>query len=191
VHGLVTTIVVAVAAFIGTMIDNFVAFAAQLALTDPHRRERAMSAQIFAVLTLIVISAAVGSALGEIPLRWVGVLAAAPAALAVHAWRTRNRPSHQVRRGAVTTFLVTVALGGDNLAVWIPLLRADGLRRSLVSAGVFLALDLVLVVVARAVVSHPMVLSVSERSAKVATPILYVALAIVILWQCHVFSVIG
>ncbi len=184
-HAVVTTIAVAVVAFVGTMVDNFVAFAAQLALTEPRRQERAMSAQVLGVVTLIVISAGVGSALAEIPVRWVGLLAALPVALAIHAWRTRHEATRRVRRGATTTFIVTIALGGDNLAVWIPLLRAGGLQRSLLSAGVFILCDVGLVALAKVLISRPRVVGVAEKYAKVATPVLYVTLGFVILWQCH------
>lgn len=169
------------------MLDNFAAFTAQLALTDPKRHERAMTAQVLGVVALIVISASVGTALAEVPLRWVGILAVAPLALAYIAFRKRNDPARNVKRGAITTFVVTIALGGDNLAVWIPLLRADGLQRSLLTAGVFVLSDVALVALARLVVTRARVIELAARGSKLATPILYVALSVVILWQCKVF----
>jgi cadmium resistance protein CadD (predicted permease) len=186
-HTVVITIAVALGAFMGTMLDNFAAFSAQLALTEPRRHERAMTAQVLGVLTLIIISAGVGSALAEIPLHWIGLLALAPLALAFHAWKNRHQPARTVKRGAITTFLVTIALGGDNLAVWIPLIRADGLHRAVLTAGIFLLSDVALVALARFIVNRPRVIDLSAKIAPRATPLLYVALSVVIVWQCHVF----
>lgn len=186
-HAVVITVAVALGAFVGTMLDNFVAFSAQLALTEPRRHERAMTAQVIGVLSLIVIAGGVGTALGEIPLRWIGLLALAPLALAYHAWRTRSHPARNVKRGAITTFVVTIALGGDNLAVWIPLFRADGLHRALLTGGIFVLSDVALVSLARLLVNRPRVIEWAAKTSPIATPILYVILAVVILWQCHVF----
>ncbi len=184
-HDVVTTVVVAAGAFIGTSIDNFIAFAAQLALTDRRRFARASYGQLTGVVTLIVISGGVGTALEAIPLRAVGALAFVPIILAVIAWRKRGDPRHVAKRGAVTTFLITVALGGDNIAVWVPILRADGLHRGALAAGVFVALDVVLISLARVTASHPKVIAVSTRWSPRLTPVLYGALAVVIAWQCH------
>jgi cadmium resistance protein CadD (predicted permease) len=186
-HDLGAAITVAAFAFVATMIDNFAAFSAQLAITDRSRRGRASVGQFVGVVSLIFMSVVVAGALGEIPLKWVGLLAAAPLALAVHAWVTRHREPHLVKRGMVTTMVVTIALGGDNLAGWIPILRAGGINRGLVTVGVFVVLDLALIGVARLVASHPAVVRAGQRFAPMATPVLYVILAIVILWECGWF----
>ena len=178
------TVGIAAVAFAGTMVDNFAAFTAQLAITDRPRRPRATLGQIVGVIVLILMSAVVAVALGEVPLKWVGVLALAPIALGIHAWRTRDRPAHLVKRGFFTTLVVTIALGGDNLAVWIPILRANGFTNGLITSVTFIACDLVLVLVARLIASHPKVVATGSRIAPIATPFLYFALAIVILWEC-------
>jgi cadmium resistance protein CadD (predicted permease) len=185
VHDVALTVLVALGAFAGTMVDNFVAYAAQLSLTDSSSHRRASVGQFWGVASLILIAAVVGTALGAIPLRWVGVLALVPLALAVHAWRHRRDATRVAKRGAITTYFVTVAFGGDNLAVWSPLFRAIGLHRGLITTGVFLVADVGLIVVARAVAGHPRVMALSQRVAPVATPVLYSVLAVVIAWECH------
>jgi cadmium resistance protein CadD (predicted permease) len=184
-HDLGAAVAISAFAFVATMLDNFVDFSAQLSITDRPRRGRASLGQFVGVVVLISMSVVVAGALGEVPLTWVGILAAAPLALAVHAWLNRRREPHRVKRGMVTTMVVTIALGGDNLAGWIPILRAGGLSRGPVTVGVFVVLDLVLVGAARLCASHPAVVSAGERIVPVATPILYVVLAIVILWECN------
>jgi cadmium resistance protein CadD (predicted permease) len=187
VHDVAATVLVAAAAFVGTMLDNFVAFTAQLALTEPERHDRSSLGQFVGVVVLIAMSAAVGSVLESVPLRAVGVLAAAPVALAVHAWRHRGDPRRAVRRGLTTTLLVTIAFGGDNLAVWVPLLRADGAGRRVLTVAIWVLGELALLAAARAVARHPRVVAAGQRVAPRATPPLYGALAVVILWECRWF----
>ena len=186
-HSVVVTITVAIGAFVSTMIDNFVAFAAQLALTEPKRVGRASSGQFSGVLALIGMAGILGAALFEIPLRWVSVLALVPLALAVHAWRGRNKPLHAARRGWITTFLITVSLGGDNLAIWIPILRSNGLRNGLLTAAILALCDIVLIVLARVISQQSAVVSRAQSLSRYLTPVLYVALSVVIVWECGLF----
>ena len=122
-HTILSVIVVAVLAYLGTMFDNFFAFAAQLIVTDEKRVRRVSYAQALGVATLLVLAGGVGSLLAPIPLPWVGLLCLAPWALAWHAWRQPGSPRMKIsRRGAITTFVTTLALGGDNLAGESPFL---------------------------------------------------------------------
>ncbi len=186
-HDVVLTVLVAAGAFIGTMVDNFIAYAAQLSVTDPSRHFRAGVGQFCGLVALILLAVTVGSALEGIPIRWVGILAVAPLGLAIHAWRHRKDPVRVVRRGAITTFLVMVAFGGDNLAVWIPIYGTGSVSHGLITTGVFLVLDLGVLALARAIASHPRVLAAGQRWAPTVTPFLYATLAVVIVWECHWF----
>ncbi|MGC8510311.1 MAG: hypothetical protein ACP5PB_05495, partial [Acidimicrobiales bacterium] len=89
-HWLSRVALIASLAYVGTMFDNFFAFAAQLVVTERSRFRRVSWAQVTGVVALLVISAAVGSALAEVPLRWVGLACVAPWALAGYAWRHRH-----------------------------------------------------------------------------------------------------
>ena len=186
-HAVLATALVAVGAFLGTMVDNFVAFAAQAALTEERRHQRIGSGHFFGVVVLVIIACGVATALAEIPLRWIGILAIIPLALALHAWRTRAVTRPVTKRGWTTTLLMTIGLGGDNLAVWVPLLRAGGLARGVMTTGIFLLLDLALISIALFVARRPRVMALSQRFGPALTPVLYVGLAVVILWQCHWF----
>jgi cadmium resistance protein CadD (predicted permease) len=113
------------------------------------------------------------------------LLCVAPFAFAIHAWRHRDTPREQYRRGGLTTFAITLALGGDNLAVWIPLLRANSLAHGLIVAGVFAFLDIVFLVGAQRLALHPRVVSWGRRHAPAMIPYVYIALGVLILWECH------
>jgi cadmium resistance protein CadD (predicted permease) len=188
VHSITAVIAIASLAFVGTMFDNFFAFAAQLLVTDRGRYRRVSWAQALGVATLLLISLGVGSLLAPIPARWVGLAAIAPWALALHAWRQRSAPVHeQFRRGALTTFALTFALGGDNLAVWIPLMRTNGTVASAGTIVVFFVWEMIFIVAAQKIVGHPRVVAWGAAHAKTFIPWIYLALGVLILVECGTF----
>ena len=184
-HTIPGVVIVAVLSFTGTMFDNFFAFAAQLIVTDRARYRRVAWAQVLAVATLLILAAGVGSLLASLPLPWIGILCVVPWALGWFAWRNRTSPAHeQFRRGAITTFTLTLVLGGDNLAVWIPLLRANGLLHALVTVATFAACEGLFVLSAQALTSHPRVVTWGNKYAPALLPWVYFALGVLILFEC-------
>ena len=184
-HSIPSVIVVASLAFVGTMFDNYFAFATQLVVTDRSRFRRVAWGQALGVVALMILAAGVGSLLAPIPLPWIGVLSVAPWALGVQAWRTRDKPpGQQFRRGAITTFTLTLALGGDNLAVWIPLLRANGVIHAAVTVLVFCVWEFLFVLSAQAITGHPRVVSWGSEHAASFVPWVYFALGVLILFEC-------
>lgn len=181
-HSVVTVLIVAALAFLGTMFDNLFSFAAQLALTGPKHYRRVSWAQVTGVLTLLVVAGAVSSLLAPVPTKWIGLLCVAPWALGAYAWRHRHDPPReQFRRGAVTTFTLTLALGGDNLAVWIPLLRANGVAYGLVTAAVFVAGEALFVLGAQMLARHPRVVQWGVKYNPALVPWVYLALGVLVL----------
>lgn len=181
------TVLVAAGAFYGTMIDNAIALVAQLALGEPRHHKRACTGQFVGMLCVIVVSVGGAVALQPVSTRWIGVLAVLPLALAWHAWRHRRDVTRTLGRGAVAGFITTVAIGGDNVAVWIPLLRVLGVARGALAIGVFVVGDLSLIVGARAIATHPRVVAATRSVAPRVTPVLFVALAALVVWQCRTF----
>lgn len=180
-------VVVASLAFIATMFDNFFAFAAQLILTDHDRFRRVSWAQAIAVIALVALSGGVGALLASVPLRWVGLFCAAPFSFAIYAWRHRSAPHEQHRRGVVTTFLLTLALGADNIAVWIPLLRANGVARALVTIATFAIWEMVFLFSAQRLARHPKVVDWGRQHAPRVLPLIYAALGVLVLVECRTF----
>ena len=184
-HSIPGVIVVASLAFVGTMFDNYFAFATQLIVTDRARYRRVGWGQASGIVALTILAAVVGSLLAPIPLPWVGVLSVAPFALGVHAWRKRHQPpSEQFRRGAITTFTLTLALGGDNLAVWIPLLRANGVLHAVITVMVFTVWEVLFIVSAQALTGHPRVVRWGSEHAASVIPWVYFGLGVLILFEC-------
>jgi cadmium resistance protein CadD (predicted permease) len=184
VQTFLVVIVVASLAFIGTMFDNFFAFAAQLIVTGHEKYRRVAWAQAIAVTVLVALAAGIGTLLAAVPLRWVGLLCVAPFSFAVYAWR---HPRKQFKRGSFTTFAVTLALGGDNIAVWIPLLRANGVTRAIVTVAVFACWEVVFLFSAQRLAQHPKVVTWGRAHAPKVLPIVYFLLGVLILVECRTF----
>ncbi len=141
---LIGVIVVASLAFVGTMFDNFFAFAAQLVVTKRERFRRVSWAQALAMTNhchnfecgRIVTFADPRS------LDWRVM----PRALRLRGARVVNTDScraKQFRRGSVTTFAITMALGGDNIAVWTPIFRSNSLGYAFLTVATFLGWELI------------------------------------------------
>ena len=188
-HSALAVILVASLAYVGTMFDNFFAFAAQLIITDRRHYRRVAWAQALGIFTLLVIASGAGSLLAPVPTRWIGLLAIAPWALALHAWRHRGDPQReQFRRGALTTFTVTLALGGDNLAVWIPLLRAHGAAAGVATVAVFLVWECLFLFSAQRLATHPRVVAWGTKFGPLLVPWVYLGLGVLILVECGTFA---
>ncbi len=181
-HSVLDVVVLSSVAYVGTMFDNYFAFVAQLLVTEPTRYRRVSIAQAVGVTALVIVAAAVGSALTAVPAQWTGLFCLAPWSMAWFRWRHRDaRATTTYRRGAITTAAVTIALGGDNLGVWIPLLRADGVVDGILTVFVFAFFEVLFLLSARALTRHPGVSTVGETTARRLVPWIYVALGILIL----------
>jgi cadmium resistance protein CadD (predicted permease) len=186
VHSTIVLLFVGSLAFFATMVDNLFAFAAQLALTPRERFAVVSASQSMGVAVLAGLAVGVGTSLDVVPLRWVSVLALAPWGLAWHQWRQRDVEGvASVRRGVVTTFVVTIALGGDNLAVWIPLLRANGAWHEVELLVVFALWQSIFVALAWSLAAHPRIARWTQRGGAHLVPWLYVVLGVAILFECH------
>jgi cadmium resistance protein CadD (predicted permease) len=189
VHSVPGVLAVASLAFLGTMFDNFFAFAAQLSATERERHSRVGWAQALGVASLVVVASAAGSALTPVPTRVIGLLCVVPWALAIYAWRHRQRPPSQAsRRGVLTTYASTLVMGGDNLAVWIPLLRVVGLAKSVVTLFAFVVWELLFVAGAASLARHPRAVAWGRRRTPALVPFVYVALGLLILYEAGTFA---
>jgi len=177
-----------VGTFLGTGIDNFFALAAQLVLTDPTRFRRVRYAYVAGMAVLLGFAGAIGSALSIFSVRWIGLLSLAPIGLALAHWLGRTNSLDTQRRGAVTTFAVTLALGGDNIAIWVPLLRSQGVFRGVAVCVTILLLSLITARAAQLLVTRPSLIRFGERWSSRLTPYLYLVLAVVVMWQCQWFT---
>ncbi len=106
-------------------------------------------------------------------------------------WRARLRLEQRaVGRGFIAAALVTVAAGGDNLAVYIPLFRVGGATNLAAVAAVFVAGEAVLTWLVLTGGRHPKARAAMVRLGAVAVPILLCGIGVLVMVQAGTFSLL-
>jgi cadmium resistance protein CadD (predicted permease) len=216
--GLGADLGVAAAAFVGTNVDNAVVAMAMVAGAPLNRARRIAAGQVFGFVVLVVVAAAGAAVLFEFSTAVVGLLGLVPLALGVRGLvllarhpdggaggdaagdtatesSTRQRRQRRFRpeqravgRGFTAAALITIAAGGDNLAVYIALFRVGGWTNIGAIAAVFVVGEALVTWLILAGGRHPKARGAMQRVGHVAVPILLCGLGILVLVQAGTFS---
>jgi cadmium resistance protein CadD (predicted permease) len=183
---LVAELVLAVVVFASTDVDDIVVLIAFFA--DPRLRPRQIVlGQYFGIGALCAVSIAGSFAALILPLSHIGLLGLAPIAIgAKKLWDARRGAAVTVEAkrhaaGIVAVALVTIANGGDNIAVYTPLFASRGAGDIAVFLAVFLAMTGIWCLLARWIVRHPMIGAPIRRSGHRIVPLVLIALGVLIL----------
>jgi len=214
--GLGADLGVAAAAFVGTNVDNTVVTMAMVAGAPLHRARRIAMGQMAGFLVLVVVAAAGAALLFEFSTAVVGLLGLVPLVIGVRGLvllrrpegdgtaegaadpagastprRPRFRPEQRaVGRGFTAAALVTIAAGGDNLAVYIPLFRVGGAANIGAVAAVFVVGEALVTWLILAGGRHPKARRAMLRLGHVAVPILLCCVGLLVLLQAGTFSLL-
>jgi cadmium resistance protein CadD (predicted permease) len=211
--GLGADLGVAAAAFVGTNVDNTVVAMAMVAGAPLDRARRIATGQVFGFVLLVVVAAAGAALLFEFSTAVVGLLGLVPLAIGARGLvllarhresdgdaterstrqrrRSRFRPEQRaVGRGFTAAALVTIAAGGDNLAVYIPLFRVGGATNIGATAAVFVVGEALVTWLILAGGRHPKARGVMQRVGHVAVPILLCCVGVLVLVQADTFSLL-
>jgi cadmium resistance protein CadD (predicted permease) len=211
--GLGADIGVAAAAFFGTNVDNTVVTMAMVAGAPVERARRIATGQIVGFAVLVAVSAAGAAVLYEFSSAVVGLLGLVPLALGVRglvglarargsaeadttapeetARPRRWRPEHRaVGRSLTAAALVTIAAGGDNLAVYIPLFRLGGAANIGAIVVVFVLGEALVTWLILTGGRHPKARRVMLRLGHVAVPILLCCVGLLVMVQAWTFSLL-
>jgi cadmium resistance protein CadD (predicted permease) len=93
-----------------------------------------------------------------------------------------------VGRGFIAAALVTIAAGGDNLAVYIPLFRVGGGTHTGAVAAVFVLGEVAVTVLVLWAGRHPRARAVMDRAGSLAIPLLLCVVGILVMLQAGTFS---
>lgn len=121
---MLTTVVTAAAAFAATNIDDL--FVLMLLFGQAGRtagRQKIVLGQYLGIACLTAVSLAGALGLGRLPARYLRLLGLVPVALGIRAWLKRG-DTEEAKGGALSVPAVaalTVANGGDNIGVYLPL----------------------------------------------------------------------
>ena len=142
----------------------------------------------------MALAAAAAAVLIEFSPRAVGFLGLVPLAIGIRGLlRLRSGSEGAVTRravgsGFIAAMLVTIAAGGDNLAVYIPLFRVGGIARSGIIAVVFVLGEVAVTVLALLGGGHPRARAVMARFGVVAVPVLLCVIGVLVLLEAGTFS---
>lgn len=129
----------AAAAFAATNIDDLFVLMLLFGQADGKRARLRIAAGQFlgiGLLTLVSVAAALG--LGLVPGSYLRLLGLVPILLGLRAWKQRNEQEEMPSAvGVLSTALLTIANGGDNLGVYIPLFTGYTAGQLAVTAAVF------------------------------------------------------
>ena len=132
------------------------------------------------LLTLVSVAAALG--LGRVPEQFLRLLGLVPILLGLRAWRTRNQPAETVSSmGVLSTALLTMANGGDNLGVYIPLLAGYSPGQLAVTAAVFALLCGLWCLLGAKLAALPRVQAVILRWKGILVPVVLILLGLSII----------
>jgi cadmium resistance protein CadD (predicted permease) len=197
---------IAAAAFVATNVDNTVVTAALVAGAPLDRARRIAAGQVVGFLAVVCIAVAAAAVLFEFSPAAVGLLGFVPLAIGVRGllgllnrpdpaeertrsrWRRRRSTDRAVGRSLTATALVTIAAGGDNLAVYIPLFRQGGASNLSAMALVFVAGEVGVTAAILAAGRHPRARVVMTGLGAVAVPLLLCGVGVLVLLTAGTLS---
>ncbi|HEY1650583.1 MAG TPA: cadmium resistance transporter [Acidimicrobiales bacterium] len=206
--GLGADVGVAVAAFVGTNVDNFIVTTAMIAGAPLERTHRIATGQVIGFCVVVVVAAAAALLLFEFSAAAVGLLGFVPLAIGLRGiiielrhrlpgGTTRSGPAQKGRRPATdravgrsltAAALVTIAAGGDNLAVYIPLFREGGTANLLSIVTVFIVGEVALTMLILSAGRHPRARGAIARLGAVAVPVLLCVVGVLVLLSAGTLS---
>jgi cadmium resistance protein CadD (predicted permease) len=208
--GLGADLGVAAAAFVGTNIDNCMVTMALVAGAPLERARRIALGQVIGFALLVAVAAAAAALLFEFSAAVVGLLGLVPLALGLRglvglarspaagedeAGTGRGRRLRPLRpeqravgRSLTAAALVTIAAGGDNLAVYIPLFRVGGATNIGAIVAVFVVGEVLVTWLVLAGGRHPKARAVMLRLGHWAVPVLLCCIGLLVMVQAGTFS---
>ncbi len=169
--------------------------AALIAGSPPERARRIARGQVVGFAAVVALAAAAAALLVEFSPRVVGLLGLVPLALGLRGlFRLRSGAGgpavtrRAVGSGFTAAMLVTLAAGGDNLAVYIPLFRVGGLARIGIILLVFAVGEVVVTMLALLGGGHPQARDVMARFGLIAVPVLLCAIGVLVLVEAGTLS---
>ena len=144
-------------------------------------------------MVVIALCALGGVGLQSLPHRVLGLLGLIPLALGVRAAYllvTHRSDDRSVPGGGgfFSSLAVTLAISGDNVAIYLPILATGTLGSGALSITVWILADLVLIALASYLGRHQALRSRLGRIGPVLLPIIYLAVGIIVLVEAGTFG---
>ncbi|ARK03871.1 MULTISPECIES: cadmium resistance transporter [Cellulosimicrobium] len=190
---MLSTIAAAVGLFVATNLDDIVVLTVLFAVaargTSRLRGWQIVAGQYLGLVTLIAVSFLAALGLTIVPDEWVGLLGLIPLAIGVLALvRTlRGKDDDDEAESALKAVGllgvagITIANGGDNIAIYTPVFRTISTTDALVTIAVFLVLLALWCLLARAIGTNEKVTEGLEKVEHWLVPVVFIGLGVFIL----------
>jgi cadmium resistance protein CadD (predicted permease) len=193
---MISTALLAAVLFATTDIDDLLVLVVLFA--DPkRRRSEIVVGQYLGMTALFLASLAVSAFALVVPERYVGLAGLLPILIGVkeliERWRGEDDDDEDEARnvhGALAVAAITIANGGDNIAVYTPLLATSGYLQIAVIAGVFAIMTGVWLEAAHWLTRHPSLGAPIRRYGHAVTPFALMALGLAILYRSGALAVL-
>jgi cadmium resistance protein CadD (predicted permease) len=172
--------------FAATNIDDAVVLVvlnvASRASGAPHRWE-IWAGQFVGIGLLVLVSFLAALGLSTVPVKWVGVLGLIPLLRGIHGLarlirdrRVDGPDPPALARGLVSVVVITVANGGDNIALYTPAFRIMGAANATVTVVVFAICTAVWCLLGQLAISHQRLVEALQRSSRWLVPVVMTVL---------------
>jgi len=214
-NGLGTAFTVGITAFIATNIDDIIILLLFFAQVDANFRYRHIVIGQYLGFTLLILASLPGFFGGlVVPSEWIGLLGLLPIAIGLKQLLSRQTDTEQVQdvntnfepassRNPIISFFssilspqaykvaaVTLANGGDNISIYIPLFAGS----NLVSLGVILSVFFFMVgvwcAIAYLLTRQPMIAQVLSRYGHAIVPYVLIGLGLFIMYERGTFRLL-
>jgi cadmium resistance transport/sequestration family protein len=211
-----TALTVGITAFAATNLDDIVILLLFFAQVDANFRHRHIVIGQYLGFTLLILASLPGYFGGlVVPREWIGLLGLLPIAIGFKQLVTRQKEdTAQVqtvtsnlepssRRHPIASFLasvlnpqtykvaaVTVANGGDNISIYIPLFAGSNFVRLAVILSVFFVMVGVWCATAYRLTRQPAIARVLSRYGEAVVPFVLIGLGLFILYESETFKLL-
>jgi len=213
--GLGTAFSAGITAFVATNIDDIIILLLFFAQVDVNFRRRHIVIGQYLGFTLLILASLPGFFGGlVVPSEWIGLLGLLPIAIGLKQLVNRQEDTAQVQtvtsdfepssaRKPLVSFLssvlspqtykvaaVTVANGGDNISIYIPLFAGNNLVSLGVILGVFFLMVGVWCAIAYLLTRQPTIAQVLSRYGNAVVPFVLIGLGLFILYERGTFRLL-
>lgn len=199
-HGIVATIVTAVAMFAATDMDDAVVLVvlnvASRASGAPKRWE-IWAGQFVGIGLLVLVSLLGALGLSTVPVKWVGLLGLIPLlrgifglAKLIRGGRVDHPDPPPLARGLASVIAITVANGGDNIALWTAAFRVMGTADAVVTVVVFAICTAVWCLLGQVAITHPRLVEALRQSSRWLVPVVMTILGVYIIGRSGLLAAV-
>jgi len=205
------TLLTAIAAFVSTNIDDlFILMALFTQRSERLTKNHIITGQYLGIITLIVISL-FGSLIGiVIPGEYIGLLGLFPIYLGLKQIaeylkkkgeeedkididkkiKSRTLLSALIAPQALSIATITVANGGDNIGIYVPLFATFSMQQLAITLAIFMACVYIWLMLALYLTSHPMLAMGLRKYNHIVFPLVLIGLGIYILIESGAYGLV-